>query len=132
MLALFSSNRSASAANDLFDLDAISDPKTLQIDILQDWHLVQGPIPTRQKLVTINVADLWPGQEYRVPVRMVVPADRKAQGFHLTGGSTPARLQPDTKPNRLEQELLLGGVGLVFTVVQEPGSYGKKAMAQAA
>ena len=85
MLALFSSNRSASAANDLFDLDAIIDPKTLQIDILQDWHLVQGPIPTRQKLVTINVADLWPGQEYRVPVRMVVPADRKAQGFHLTG-----------------------------------------------
>ena len=75
----------------VFDMEEIRDPSTLQIKVLQDWHKVQGPIATRQKLVTINVGDLWPGQEYRVPVRMVVPANRKAKGFHLTGGSTPSR-----------------------------------------
>jgi len=115
----------------VFDMKEIRDPSTLQIKVLQDWHKVQGTIATRQKLVSINVGDLWPGQEYRVPVRMVVPANRKAKGFHLTGGSSPSRLQRDARPNPTERELLEGGVGLVITVVQEPGSYGQRAMANA-
>jgi hypothetical protein len=115
----------------VFDMDEIRDPSTLQIKVLQDWHKVQGPIATRQKLVTINVGDLWPGQEYRIPVRMVVPANRKAKGFHLTGGSSPSRLQKDARPNPTERELLEGGVGLVITVVQEPGTYGQRALSQA-
>ena len=116
----------------VFDMEKIRDPSTLQIKILQDWHKVQGPTETRQKLVTINVGDLWPGQEYRIPVRMVVPANRKAKGFHLTGGSSPSRLQKDARPNPTERELLEGGVGLVITVVQEPGTYGQRALSQAA
>ena len=79
--AVFRSN----AAGEVFDMDAIRDPGTLEVEVLQDWHVVQGQIATRQKLVTINVGELWPRQDYRIPVRMVVPADRKAQGFHLTG-----------------------------------------------
>ena len=110
----------------VFDMNEIRDPDTLEIKVLQNWHQVKGLIETRQKLVTINVGDLWSGQEYRVPVRMVVPANRKAKGFHLTGGSSPSRLQKDTKPNVIERELLMGGVGLVITVVQEPGSYGQR------
>ena len=121
-----------SVAGELFDMDAIRDAQTLQIEVLQDWHVVPGPIATRQKLVSINVGDMWPGQEYRVPVRMVVPVDRKAKGFHLTGGSTPTRLQQDARLNPLERELLRGGVGLVTTVVQEPGTYGQRELAQAA
>ena len=116
---------------EVFDMVEIRDPSTLQIKVLQDWHKVQGPIATRQKLVTINVGDLWPGQEYRVPVRLVVPAKRKAKGFHLTGGSSPSRLLKDARPNPTERELLEGGVGLVITVVQEPGSYGQREMANA-
>ena len=115
----------------VFDMEEIRDPSTLQIKVLQDWHKVQGPIATRQKLVTINVGNLWPGQEYRVPVRMVVPAKGKAKGFHLTGGSSPSRLQKDARPNPTERELLEGGVGLVITVVQEPGSYGQRELADA-
>ena len=69
----------------VFNIEEIRDPDTLQIKVLQDWHKVKGVIETRQKLVTMNVGDLWPGQEYRIPVRMVVPAKRKAKGFHLTG-----------------------------------------------
>ena len=44
----------------VFDMEKIRDPSTLQIKILQDWHKVKGPTETRQKLVTINVGDLWP------------------------------------------------------------------------
>jgi len=122
----------AACAGEIFDMDAIRDPKTLEVEVLQEWHVAQGLTTTRQKLVTINVGELWPGQKFRVPVRMVVPLNSKAKGFHLTGGSTPARLQQDTKPNSLERDLLHGGIGLVFTVVQEPGTYGQRELAQAA
>ena len=79
----------------LFDMAAIRDSSTLEIDIIQGWHRVDGNVPTRQKLVTINVGEMWPGQDYRMPVRMVVPVDRKAKGFHLTGGNQP---QPTAAP----------------------------------
>ena len=45
---------------EIFDMDAICDPSTLDIEVLQDWHRVEGEIETRQKLVTINVGELWP------------------------------------------------------------------------
>lgn len=107
-------------------MNAIRDSGTLKVVVLEDWHQVAGPIATRQKLVTINVGEIWPGRDYRVPVRMIVPEGRKAKGFHLTGGHSPSRLQPDARPNQLDQALLQGGVGLVQTVVQEPGSYGER------
>ena len=112
-------------ATDVFDMDAIRDSSTLEIEVVQDWRTVPGPVMTRQKLVTINVGEIWPGQDYRLPVRMVVPADRKARGFHLTGGNSPTKLERETRPRGIDLLLLQGGVGLVMTVVQEPGSYGK-------
>ncbi len=108
----------AAAQPQLFDMDAIRDASTLDVEIVQDWHPVSGVVPTRQKLVTINVGEIWPGQDYRMPVRMVVPADRRAKGFHLTGGNQPNRLKQDTRLNPLEQELVQGDVGLVYTIVQ--------------
>ncbi|MGY8770609.1 MAG: hypothetical protein ACKVH8_19520 [Pirellulales bacterium] len=102
----------------LFEMDAIRDSSTLEIEVLSDWHRVEGPVATRQKLMSIKVGEIWPGQDYRMPVRMIVPADRKAKGFHLTGGNTPSRLKNDRSIFQLEQELIQGGVGLVYTVVQ--------------
>ncbi|MEO1991583.1 MAG: hypothetical protein ABGW78_06595 [Pirellulales bacterium] len=119
-------------AADIFDMDAIRDPTTLEIKTLQDWHPVEGHVATRQKLVTINVGELWSGQDFRVPVRLIVPSHQRAKGFHLTGGSSPDRLQHDFKPNRIDTALLNGGIGLVVTVVQEPGTYGEKDLANAA
>lgn len=116
---------SAVQAEDVFDMDSIRDPSTLDIKVLQDWRTVDGPVATRQKLVTINVGEIWHGQDYRLPVRMVVPADRKARGFHLTGGNSPKKLERVVKPRGVDLQLLKGGVGLVMTVVQEPGSYGQ-------
>ncbi len=115
----------------LFDMESIRDAGTLEVDVLQDWHRVEGPVPTRQKHVTINVGEIWPGQDYRVPVRMIVPADRKAKGFHLTGGATPGRLKRDARLNPLDQELIRGGVGVVYTVVQEPRTYGEAELGRA-
>ena len=119
-------------AQQVFDMRAISDPGTLEIEVVQPWRTVNGPVVTRQKLVTINVGEIWAGQDYRVPVRMVVPANRKAHGFHLTGGNSPMSLQREVRPRGVNLELLKGGVGLVMTVVQDPGSYGQVELGGAA
>ena len=119
-------------AQQVFDMRAISDAGTLEMEVVQPWRIVNGPVVTRQKLVTINVGEIWAGQDYRVPVRMVVPANQRAQGFHLTGGNSPVSLQREVRLRGTNLELLKGGVGLVMTVVQEPGSYGKAELAGAA
>ncbi len=118
-------------AADVFDMDAIQDSSTLEVQVNQDWRVVDGPVATRQKFVTINVGEIWPGQDYRVPVRMVVPADRKARGFHLTGGNSPRTLEREARPRGHDFELLKGGVGLVKTVVQEPATYGQAELGRA-
>lgn len=109
----------------LFNMPEILDASTLEVKVLKEWHEVDGAIITRQKLVTIRVAELWKGQDYRVPVRMIVPEKRKAKGFHLTGGHQFAQLQRDVQPRDVEIELLKGGIGLVYTVVQFPRKFGK-------
>ncbi len=119
-------------ADELFDMSAIRDHRTLDVTVTQPWHNVSGPVTTRQKLVTINVGEIWPGQQYRVPVRMVVPANKKAKGFHLTGSHSPKRLEQDARLTDLEQMLVEGGVGLVKTVVQEPRTFGLPELANEA
>ena len=81
LIVMLLAGRGVSAAGGIFDMDAIRDPKTLEVKVHQDWHVVQGLIATRQKLVTINVGDMWAGQEYRVPVRMVVPWTERRRAF---------------------------------------------------
>jgi hypothetical protein len=116
----------------LFDMQAIRDAASLEVEVLKNWHAVGGDVPTRQKLVTIRVGELVPGHEYRVPVRMIVPANGKARGFHLTGGHQTAMLQNDARPRGVERELLGGGVGLVYTVVQVLQQSGQGDLGQAA
>ena len=101
------------------------DASTLDVEVLEDWHDVKSTVPTRQKYVTIHVGEFWPGQEYRVPVRMIVPVDRKAKGFHLTGGHTLKRIQTDAELNAVEVDLIKGGVGLVYTVIQNLSTSGQ-------
>jgi hypothetical protein len=112
-------------------MDAILDASTLDVEVLQDWYDVGGEVPTRQKLVTILVGELWPGQDLRAPVRFVVPAGRKAKGILLTGGNQTKRMQQDTRARGVEAELLKGGVGLVQTVVQTLKSQGQAGLDRA-
>ena len=109
----------------LFSMEEILDESTLDIKILKDWHPVGD---TRQKLVEINVAQWWPGQDYRIPVRMIVPLERKAKGFSITGSNAYEGLMQDARPAEFEAKLLAGGVGIVKTHVkafrQIPGKGG--------
>ena len=104
------------AEKPLFNTEEILDESSLGIEILQDWHPVGD---TRQKLIEINVAEWWPGQDYRIPVRMIVPLEGKAKGFSITGanGNFEA-LMKDTQLTDFQAKLLEGGVGIVKTLVR--------------
>jgi len=113
------------AEKPLFNSEEILDESTLEPKILQDWHPVGD---TRQKLIEINVAQWWPGQDYRIPVRLIVPLKGKAKGFSITGANPYEALMEDSRPTDFEAKLLAGGVGIVKTHVkalrQIPGKRG--------
>lgn len=121
----------ATAEQPLFNMPEIRDANTLKAEVLQDWHPVTGAEPTRQKLMSIRVGELWPGQDWRVPVRLIVPHGRKAKGFHLTGGHQVRQLQGDIRPRGVEADLVRGGVGLVYTIVQDPRQLGQAELGKA-
>ena len=112
------------------DMAKMLDEGTLATEVIRDWHAVDGPCPTRQKHITVRVVELWPGQDYRIPVRMIVPANEKAKGFHLTGGHGLKDMDRDVRPRGVDEELLQGGVGLVHTIVQEPRTFGEAKLGQ--
>jgi len=116
------------AEKPLFNTAEILDESTLAPKTLQDWHPVGA---TRQKLVEINVAEWWPGQDYRIPVRLIVPLEGKAKGFHITGTKETESLNDDINPNAFDAKLLANGVGLVKTVVKVFNNIpGKKGLQQ--
>ena len=113
---------------DMFNIEEILDESTLDIKTLKDWHVDEVTGTTRQKLIEINVAEWWPGQDYRIPVRMIVPLEGKAKGFSITGANPYETLMKDSRPTDFQTKLLAGGVGLVKTHVkafrQIPGKQG--------
>jgi len=114
---------------DIFNTDEILDESTLDIKILQDWHPVKSTVSTRQKLIEIKVAEWWPGQDYRIPVRMIVPLEGKAKGFSITGANEYEPLMKDSQLTDLQARLLANGVGIVKTHVKRvakiPGKQGQ-------
>lgn len=114
----------------LFNMEQIRDALTLETEVIDDWHPVAGEVPTRQKFVWIRVGELWPGQDYRVPLRMIVPLESKAKGFHLTGDHRLDRLERDMEPPLHDKELIGEGIGLVYTMVQDPGMFGQKELGE--
>ncbi len=112
----------------IFNIQEILDESTLEIKVLKDWHVDTITGTTRQKLIEINVAEWWPGQDYRIPVRLIVPLKSKAKGFHITGGHMAETLMNDSRPSDFQEKLLSNGVGIVKTVVKNsnliPGKQG--------
>ncbi len=131
-LCALAANGFIQAEEPLLNMKELLDTGTLKVKVLKDWHTVRGSITTRQKLVSISVGDLLPGREYRVPVRMIVPSGRKAKGFHLTGGHQQSRIERDAQPRGVEKDLLEGGVGLVYTMVQVLAQSGQRELGNAA
>lgn len=125
---LLNSAEATETTDPIFDTKEIRDESTLEIKTLQDWHVDEVTGSTRQKLIEINVAQWWPGQDYRIPVRMIVPLKAKAKGFHLTGANSYQELMEDTRISEFQGKLLEGGVGIVKTHVkafrQIPGKRG--------
>jgi len=117
------SEKKRSTVDPIFNVEEILEESTLDIKILQDWHVDTITGTTRQKLIEINVAEWWPGQDYRIPVRMIVPLKSKAKGFHITGGSRGEMLMNDSRPDDFQAKLLSNGVGIVKTMVQAPAQF---------
>ena len=114
--------KSAPATVDsIFSSEEILDESTLEATTLQDWHIDTETGSTRQKLVEINVAQWWPGQDYRIPVRLIVPLEGKAQGFSITGANPYELLMKDSRLTDFQAQLLAGGVGIVKALRQIPG-----------
>lgn len=65
----------ADSVEALFDLEAIRDTSTLDIEVLQDWEVVVGEPSLKQKLIKITVCDWWEGQPVRIPVTLNAPVD---------------------------------------------------------
>ena len=66
----------------LFKTEEILDEGTLDIKILQDWYPIGA---TRQKLIEINVAEWWPGQDYRILVRISCHSKARRRDLALPG-----------------------------------------------
>ena len=99
----------------LFTTEEILDENTLETQTLEDWHPVGA---TRQKLIEINVAEWWPGQDYRIPVRLIVPLEGKAKGFSITGSNAYEGLMRGSTLSDFDTKLLANGVGVVKTHVK--------------
>ncbi|HAT60073.1 MAG TPA: hypothetical protein DCS60_04805 [Opitutae bacterium] len=97
LMLLVGSLEGKQSENYPIDMSEMLDESTLDIEVIDDWHRLGGVVPTRQKVMTINVEELWRGQQYRVLVRLVVPLSRRARGFHLTGGNKLKGIQQDTE-----------------------------------
>lgn len=102
----------------MFSIEEILDESTLDIKVLKDWHVDNLTGTTRQKLIEINVAIWWPEQDYRIPVRMIIPLEGKAKGFSITGANAYDALMEDLRPSDFQEKLLAGGVGIVQTHVK--------------
>ena len=102
----------------LFDPVEFLDESTLDVVVLDDWHVDTVNGTTRQKLIEINVAEWWPGQDFRMPVRLIVPLSGKATGFHITGGHNYGSFNDDVGLSWYDPQLIAGGVGVVQTVVR--------------
>jgi hypothetical protein len=111
---------SKKTVDSLFNTEEILDESTLEPKTLQDWHIDTKTGSTRQKLIEINVAQWWPGQDYRIPVRLIVPLEGKAKGFSITGANPYETLMKDSQPTDFQAKLLAGGVGIVKTHVKAP------------
>ncbi|MDG1051069.1 MAG: hypothetical protein P8R46_12755, partial [Planctomycetota bacterium] len=68
-----------------FHMPTMTDASTLDVVVLEDWHVDTVGGTTRQKLIDIHVDDWWEGVEIRVPVRLVVPLKGAVEGFVISG-----------------------------------------------
>jgi hypothetical protein len=102
----------ANGSAPLFDMQAVRDPSTLEIKVLQDWKPAKDPA-ILQKLIEITLCEWWPGQKVRLPLTLNTPANgQPCQNVVIA--NQPLRLRA-TAPTRGQLTLLKEfGVGVVL------------------
>lgn len=102
-----------------FHMPTLTDTSTLDVVVVEPWHVDTINGTTRQKLINIHVDDWWPGVEIRVPVRLVVPLQGSVQGFVITGTRLGGTGKGDKAMTASDEVALDGGVGVVMTKIKK-------------
>ena len=106
-----------------FHMPTLTDTSTLDVVVVEPWHVDTIDGTTRQKLINIHVDDWWPGVEIRVPVRLIVPLQGTVEGFVITGSALEGTGEGDKSISAGPRVALDGGVGVVMTKIKSLGSY---------
>jgi len=106
-----------------FHMPTMTDASTLDVVVLEDWHVDTVGGTTRQKLIDIHVDDWWAGEEIRVPVRLVVPLTGVASGFVIGGKGTPAVGDQQLFTSDGTALAIAGGVGVVTPLITGLAKY---------
>ncbi|MCX2978775.1 family 16 glycoside hydrolase [Candidatus Marimicrobium litorale] len=106
-----------------FHMPTLTDTSTLDVVVVEPWHVDTINGTTRQKLINIHVDDWWPGVEIRVPVRLVVPLQGSVQGFVITGARLEGTGEGDKAMTASDEVALDGGVGVVMTKIKSLPNY---------
>ncbi|MCP4834980.1 MAG: hypothetical protein GY895_09475, partial [Phycisphaera sp.] len=106
-----------------FHMPTMTDTSTLDVVVLEDWHVDTLGENTRQKLIEIHVDDWWPGVEIRVPVRLVVPRKGTVEGFVINGSGLNENPGDDETMSVSDRVALDAGVGVVTTKIKSLGYY---------
>jgi hypothetical protein len=106
-----------------FYMPTMTDTRTLDVVVVEDWHVDTIDGTTRQKLINIHVDNWWQGVEIRVPVRLIVPLQGSVEGFVITGSGLSGTGEGDKELFSGEQIAIDGGVGVVMTKIKTITSY---------
>ena len=101
-----------------FHMPTLTDTSTLDVVVVEPWHVDTIDGTTRQKLIDIHVDDWWQGVEIRVPVRLIVPLDGTVSGFVITGYGLEGTGEGDSSIGASKRVALDGGVGVVLAKIK--------------
>lgn len=101
-----------------FHMPTMTDTNTLDIVVVEDWHVDTIDGTTRQKLIDIHVDDWWEGVEIRVPVRLVVPLKGTVEGFVISGSGLNEPFDGDEPVSASDRIALDAGAGVVTTRIK--------------
>ena len=122
-LLLVSGSAPAQTLDEPFDMPTMTDTSTLDVVVVEDWHVDTVDGTTRQKLINIHVDDWWTGVEIRVPVRFILPLTGTVSGFVITGSGLTGTGVGDKATSAGDRVALDGGVGVVKTKIKSLASY---------
>lgn len=106
-----------------FHMPTLTDTSTLDVVVIEPWHVDTIDGTTRQKLIDIHVDDWWEGVEIRVPVRLVVPLNGTVEGFVISGSGLNEQSDGDEPVSASDRIALDAGAGVVTTKIKSLGYY---------